>query len=161
MGRKPKPTLRFYMRSKRGGEIKAYLTFKGHRFYGGRTDIYTNSETFADITTSGELKVTDYTAEQFDICILLQVISEAVLADIESKIKAAQEITPEFFQNAMEIGRAAAMQQRVIWDANREWNRLVMDAAKEGEQALAEFYRENPPFSTLYPKPKKNKEANK
>lgn len=147
------------MRSKGGGEIKAYLTFKGRRFYGGRTDIYTNSKTFADFTTSGELKVTDYTAEQFDIYKLLQVISEAVLADIESKIKAEQEITPELFQDAMEIGRAAALQQRVIWDANREWNKRVTEAAKEGEQALGEFYKENPPFSTLYPKPKKVKEG--
>lgn len=159
MGRKPKPTLRYYMRSKGGGEIKAYLTFMRRRFYGGQTDIYTNSKTFADFTPSGELKTNDYTAEQFDIYKLLQIISAKVLANIESKIKAEQEITPELFQSAMEIGRAAALQQRVIWDANREWNKRVMEAAREGEQALVEFYKENPPFSTLYPKQKKVKEG--
>nr|CDL66996.1 unnamed protein product [uncultured bacterium] len=158
MGRKPKPTLRYCMRSKGGGEIKAYLTFKGRRFYGGRTDIYTNSKTFADFTTSGELKTFDYTAEQLEIRKLLQVISEAVLADINTHIKAGQKITSELFQAAMEAGRAAALQQRVIWDANREWNKRVTEAAREGEQALAEFYRENPPFATLYPKPKKERE---
>lgn len=159
MGRKPKATLRYYMRSKGGGEIKAYLTFKGRRFYGGSTDIYTNSKIFAGFTTSGELKVFDYTAEQLEIHKLLQVISEVVLADIESKIKAEQEIKPELFQKAMEIGRAAAMQQRVVWEANREWNKRVTEAAKEGEKALEEFYKDNPPFSTLFPKPKKVKEG--
>lgn len=159
MGRYPKPTLHYYMCGKRGGEIKAYLTFKGRRFYGGSTDIYINSKTFAGFTTSGELKVFDYTAEQFEIYKLLQAISEAVLADIKSKIKAEKEINSELFQEAMEIGRAAALYQRVIWEANREWNKRVTEAAKEGEKALEEFYKENPPFSTLFPKSKKVKEG--
>lgn len=155
-GRKPKATLRYYMRSREGGEIKAYLTYKGRRLYGGRTAIYTSTEAFADFTTSGELKTPNYTAEQFDICELLRVISDAVLADINAKLTAdQQEITPEMFQAAMEKGRTAALEQRVIWDANKEWNKRVTEAAREGADALGEFYRENPPFSTLYPKPKK------
>lgn len=154
--------MRYYMRSKGGGEIKAYLTFKGRRFYGGRTDIYTNSKTFEDLKPNGELKCYEgQTLEQLDILKLLEAISEEVLTYIESKIKAEQRITPETFQEAMEKGRKAALTLRVIWDANKEWNKRVTEAARKGEEALAEFYRENPPFSTFCPKPQKDKEANK
>lgn len=160
MGRKPNPTLRYHMRSKEAGEIKAYLTYKGRRYFGGRTEIYTTSKIFADFYTSGELKACEsITAEQSEICELLEIISKVVIANIKSQINNGYNVTPELFQSAMEQGRAAAMQQKIIWAANKEWNKRVFKAAQEGEAALDKFYKDNPPFSTLFPKQDENEEG--
>lgn len=156
MGRRAKATLRYLMRSNQGGEIKAYLTYNGKRYYsGGNTEIYANSKIFNEsFTTSGEFKISNPTNEQLEIRLLLQLLSNEVLAHIESKIKSGVEITLDIFQNAMKIGRNAVLQQKAIWHSNREWNKQIELALKQGDKALEEFYRENPPFSTLFPKSK-------
>lgn len=161
MGRRAKATLRYLMRSSRGGEIKAYLTYNGKRYYRhGNTGIYANSKIFNEsFTTSGEFKISKPTSEQLEIRLLLQLLSNEVLAHIESNIKSGIEITPEVFQNAMEIGRNAVLQQKTIWYSNREWNKQIELALKKGDKALEEFYRENPPFNTLFPKSKNSEEG--
>lgn len=156
MGRRAKATLHYLMRSSRGGEIKAYLTYNGKRYYsGGNTEIYTNSKFFNEsFTTNGELKIKNPTNEQLEIRLLLQLLSNEVLAHIKSNIKSGVEITPDIFQDAMKIGRNAVLQQKVIWYSNREWNKQIELALKQGNKALEDFYRENPPFNTLFPKSK-------
>lgn len=111
-----KASLRFYMRSRKIGEVKAYLQYGGHRIYGGRTGITANQEVFATFNPDGTISKGDYEERKHianDMLALyrqLEVIHYCVGQKVSQWLKDGVEITPDKFFEAMDYARETLVQ---------------------------------------------------
>lgn len=119
-GRKPKPTLRYYMRGKEGGEIKAYLTYGGRRYYGGRTTIYNSREFFSLFNSDGTLKTPQPFEKTGLVPDCLGIISQSVLEGVNNRLKNNEEINATIFEEEMDKAVEKMWLYKSAWIAGRE-----------------------------------------
>lgn len=108
------------MRGKEGGEIKAYLTYGGRRYYGGRTTIYNSREFFSLFNSDGTLKTPQPFEKTGLVPNCLDVISQSVLDGINNRLKNNEEITTAVFEEEMDKAVEKMWLYKSAWLAGRE-----------------------------------------
>lgn len=136
-GRKPKPSVSFYMRCSTYGDIKIMFSYGGQKYTGGSTYLTLFREEFDLLNPNGEPK----NAKKKDnpklingiyVHELLRIIRRSVEERVESDLKQGRELSEEYLKGLMSEACSKMFEQLGMWSSNIEWNIRANKASKQG-----------------------------
>lgn len=131
-GRKPKPSISFYMPSQTYGDIKILFSYNGDRYSGGSTYLTLNKDEFAKLKPNGEPK----NARSKDnpklingilVHELLRVIRNSIEDKIREDLDFGKELSEEYVRGLMNDACSKMFEQLGIWCSNQEWNKRASE----------------------------------
>lgn len=147
-GRKPKPSVTFYMRSSEYGDIKILFTYERERYACGSTYISLDASDFNRLKSNGSPKnpknpMNPRIANGILVSDLLSYLRKYIINRVEEKISFKEPISEEFMKELCSAASKSMFEQLKVWSSNLEWNRRLHKAMSSGKKSLSKFYEEN------------------
>lgn len=147
-GRKPAPSVTFYMRSSEYGDVKILFSYNWERYSGGTTYISLRRDAFDKLKPNGEPK--DACDENnpkvtngIPVSDLLVFLRQYIVGRVEECIRYGKVVDEAYIKELCSVAAKAMFEQLQVWSSNLEWNRCMYKAMQKGREALSEFYRAN------------------
>lgn len=143
-GRKPKPSVTFYMRSSLYGDIKILFSYNGERYSCGSTYISLMAEDFELLKPTGEPKNPNDArnpkiANGIPVSDLLIHLGRYIVGEVEERLSRGGDVDEAYIRELSECASKSMFEQLRVWSGNIEWNRGLAKAMSAGSESVEAF----------------------